>query len=229
MPFPGWCVHGRLTLYGTPNGVRIGGMIAILGTPALSHARRRRHEDTRREILDAAWSLAEEMGIGGVSIRELARRVGLRAPSLYTYIASKDELFDAMFVEGYLQLEEAAERWTDETEELQPEQALAAVLVEWIRFCQASPARYQLMFTRAVPGWAPSAEAYAVSQRLYRKMAENLASLGISGDADVDLYTAMSAGLAAQQIANDPTGDRWVRLAPAAAHLLMSQAQRRNP
>lgn len=195
---------------------------------AQDHPRRRRHEETRREILDAAWSLAEEVGFEGMSLREIARRVGLRAPSLYTYVASRDDLLDSLFMEGYLQLEEEARHWTDRIELLDPEEALATILSEWIRFCQASLPRYQLMFTRAIPGWAPSPEAYAVSRRQYRTMERSLARLGISGQAEIDLFTAVSAGLAAQQMANDPDGDRWLRLAPAAARLLAAETDRRN-
>lgn len=203
-------------------------MSAVSASTA-DHPRRRRHEETRREILDTAWELAEDVGIGGVSLREIARRVGLRAPSLYTYVASKDDLLDALFVEGYLQMEEAARRWRDRIEGLEPEEALATLLAEWIRFCQASLPRYQLMFTRSVPGWVPSPEAYDVSQRQYRMMEDSLARLGISRGAGLDLFTAVSAGLAAQQMANDPDGDRWLRLAPAAARLMVGDLTRSEP
>ena len=67
----------------------------------MTTARSRRHEATRREILDAAWAQAEELGIAAISLREVAAAVGMRAPSLYTYFASKDAIYDAMFAEGY--------------------------------------------------------------------------------------------------------------------------------
>ncbi len=51
--------------------------------------RTRRREATRQEIVDAAWTLAREQGLAGLSLRELARQVGMRAPSLYSYFPSK--------------------------------------------------------------------------------------------------------------------------------------------
>ena len=57
----------------------------------------RRHEVARREIIDAAWAQAEKVGIAAMSLRDLGRAVGMRAPSLYTYFASKDAIYDAMF------------------------------------------------------------------------------------------------------------------------------------
>jgi AcrR family transcriptional regulator len=190
--------------------------------------RDRRRIETAREILDAAWRLAEQSGIAGLSFREVARAVGMQAPSLYTYFDSKDDLHDAMFAEGYRQLGEAVTEWTTQVEGLDPDEALGTVIGLWIRFCQESIARYQIMFTRAIPGWTPSAGAYAISQREYARMAAELEPFGISEPDDLDLYTAVASGLAAQQIANDPEGDRWVRLAPTAARMLLDDITRRN-
>lgn len=190
--------------------------------------RERRRRDTGRDILDAAWRLAEETGIAGLSFREVARAVGMQAPSLYTYFDSKDALHDAMFAEGYRQLGETVTGWTAQVDGLDPADALGTVIGLWIEFCQASIARYQIMFTRAIPGWRPSDDAYAVSQQVYEQMTVELESLGISDPEDVDLYTAVASGLAAQQIANDPQGDRWVRLAPTAARMLLHDIQMRN-
>ncbi len=194
----------------------------------MTSIRERRRRDTGRDILDAAWRLAEETGIAGLSFREVAREVGMQAPSLYTYFDSKDALHDAMFAEGYRQLGEAVTDWTAEVEGLDPVHALSTVVTRWVGFCQQSIARYQIMFTRAIPGWRPSEDAYAVSREVYAQMTAALAGLGITKPEDVDLYTAVASGLAAQQIANEPGGDRWVRLAPAAAQMLLHDIQTRN-
>jgi AcrR family transcriptional regulator len=190
--------------------------------------RQRRHAQTRREILDAAWQIAEQNGIAGLSFREVARAVGMQAPSLYTYFDSKDALFDAMFAEGYNQLGGAVSGWSDEVAADEPVDALGTVLGNWIHFCQASLARYQLMFTKALPGWMPSEAAYAVSVDEYERMRVALGNIGITTTNDLDLYTAVASGLAAQQMANDPTGDRWVRLAPTAARMFLDDMARRN-
>lgn len=194
----------------------------------MTSIRERRRKETGREILDAAWELAEDTGIAGLSFREVARAVGMQAPSLYTYFDSKDALYDAMFAEGYRQLGEAIDEWDELSEDAEPADMLAAVIAQWIRFCQASIARYQIMFTRAIPGWRPSEEAYAASQDVYEQMTTGLGPLGIATTEDLDLYTAVASGLAAQQMANDPDGDRWVRLAPTAARMLLDEINRRT-
>lgn len=196
------------------------------------HARRttdlraRRHEQTRREILEAAWALAEEHGIAGLSLREVARAVGMRAPSLYTYFPSKDAIYDAMFAEGYRALLELYRDLEHTAEPSERRTILVGAVERFVTFCQESPARYQLMFTRAVPGWEPAPEAYAVSLDSYGQMTASLARLGISGDRALDLFTAVSAGLAGQQLANDPSGDRWRRLAGPAVEMLVDHLDR---
>lgn len=50
--------------------------------------------DRHREVLREAMKLVAERGYQGASLRELARRVGMRQPSLYHYFRSKEELVD---------------------------------------------------------------------------------------------------------------------------------------
>ena len=56
-----------------------------------------RRQARLEEILATAWGIAKEQGLAGVSLHEVARRVGLRQPSLYAYVESKNGLYDAMF------------------------------------------------------------------------------------------------------------------------------------
>jgi hypothetical protein len=53
-------------------------------------------------------------------------------------------------------------------------------------------------------------------------MSERLGALGIDDPRDVDLLTALTSGLAAQQLANDPGGERWRRLCRDAAQMFHS-------
>ena len=174
---------------------------------------RRRHRRTE-EIIAAAWTLAERDGIASLSLRDLAAAVGMRAPSLYEYFDGKDAIHDAMFAEGWTALRRHMEGRTAPTDD--PTAALIAGTEAFLDFCAASLPRYQLMFTRAVPGWEPGESAYAVSQSYYATFVADLAAVGVVDPADVDLFAAIGAGLAAQQAANDPGGDRYRRLVPAA-------------
>ncbi len=184
--------------------------------------RTRRRDQTRAEILVAAWELAERDGIASLSLRDLAAGVGMRAPSLYTYFDDKAAIYDAMFAEGYQQLDETLASLPAGGD---ARERLTAAIEAFLGFCMASTSRYQLMFTRAVPDWQPSDDAYAASVASYERMVADLEAASVVGDEAVDLWTALTAGLAAQQVANDPGGDRWVRLAPRAAAMFLAHVE----
>lgn len=196
----------------------------MTATPA-TDVRTRRREQTRREILDAAWRLAEEHGIAGLSLRDLAAAVGMRAPSLYTYFDRKGAIYDEMFAAGYRELMAVTREIEPDPDD--PVGTLATAAETFVDFCRASIPRYQLMFTRAVPDWEPSPEAYQVSLTHFAAVTERMAALGVTEQEDLDLYTALVSGLASQQLANDPHGDRWRRLAHHAAAMFVAHVNER--
>lgn len=196
-------------------------------SPPRSVARRRAR--TQQEILAACWEVAAEDGLAGLSLGRVAAAVGMRAPSLYSYFDSKAAILDALFADGY---EELDRRMAPVESQLPPGFDAAGELAwafrEFVGFAQENPARYQLMFTMAVPGWRPSAEAYAASQRSYGHVEAFVRSRGITTADDMDLYTAVSTGLAVQQMANDPHGDRWSRRSEEVMQMLLDHIGRRT-
>lgn len=175
-------------------------------------------DQTRAEIVAAAWQLAARDGVAAISLRDLAAKVGMRAPSLYTYFASKDAIYDAMFADGWRQL---GDHMGDVETIEDPEQRLREGVRRFLAFCAADLARYQLLLTHAVPGWRPSAQAYAVSVAHQERMVRGLAPLGLDQPQLLDLFMSLTAGLAAQHAANDPGGDRYLRLADRAIDMFL--------
>lgn len=67
---------------------------------------------TRELILDVAERLFATRGVDGVAVRDLARELGLTAPSLYNHFASKQALYDAVLERGLRPiLELISEAW----------------------------------------------------------------------------------------------------------------------
>src|SRR5437762_13275506 len=104
--------------------------------------RAERHEATRAEILEAAWEIVRAEGLAALNLRDVAARVGMRAPSLYSYFDSKHAIYDAMFAEGNRALSERAP-------ELQPgedpETAIRRRARAYVEFATEDAARYQLL------------------------------------------------------------------------------------
>ena len=64
-------------------------LLTMLGTPNRDRVAERRAA-RRREILDAAWAIAREVGLTQITLRDVAERVGMQAPSLYTPLRLQD-------------------------------------------------------------------------------------------------------------------------------------------
>jgi AcrR family transcriptional regulator len=177
-----------------------------------------RREAARSQILEHAWELARERGLLGFSLRDLARRLGMAAPSLYSYFDSKAALYDAMFADGYRAFLAVAR---PPAEDLRTEMLAGAR--RFAAFAQADPVRYQLLYQRTIPGWEPSSESYALAQQAYELDFAPMRDLGLVRQEDLDLVSGVVAGLVAQQMANEPRTDRWVRLLDVAIDLLMQR------
>jgi AcrR family transcriptional regulator len=192
----------------------------LAGTRVPGSRRDARRDQTRAEVLAAAWTLVRSHGLAGLSMRDLGEAVGMRAQSVYSYFPSKDAIYDAMFRQGYEEF--LAWMARDDDPELPPLAALRRTAHRHFAFCTADPVRYQLLFQRTIPGFEPSPESYAVAVTAIDRLTVELARAGITDPEAVDLATAVITGLTSQQLANDPGGDRWERLVDRSVTMLVA-------
>src|SRR5207344_626507 len=145
--------------------------------------RAERHEAIRREILDAAWDAAHETSIAGLTLRDIATRVGMQQPSLYSHFASKQAIYDAMFKQAW-------QTYLDDARSAvgglpaQPRPRLIAIAEHYFDFAVADLPRHQLMDVNVVPNFQPSPEAYAPAVQVYHEMLGHLRGMGITRDED---------------------------------------------
>ena len=116
--------------------------------------RAERHEAIRREILDAAWDAAHETSIAGLTLRDIATRVGMQQPSLYSHFASKQAIYDAMFKQAWqIYLDDA--RSAADALPAEPRPRLIAMAEHYFDFAVADLPRHQLMDVNVVPNFRP--------------------------------------------------------------------------
>jgi AcrR family transcriptional regulator len=180
----------------------------VLGKPHVDRIAKRR-EAVRAEILEAAWAVAREQGLGALTLREVATRVGMRTPSLYSHFDSKNAIYDAMYGQAWREFLAVVDGRALPAD---PRAALKQMAMTFFDFSVADLARFQLMNQRSVPGFEPTAANYAPAVEAFEGMVHELARIGITDPADVDMFTALIGGFVDQQLANDPGGTRWRRL-----------------
>jgi len=162
-----------------------------------------RRARAQREILDAAWAVMAREGVAALSVREVARSVGIRQQSLTYYYPTKQALLDALFADGFADLRQRFDALPASTD---PAEGVVDVAIAFVDHCVARPAAYHLMFQGTVPGFEPSEESHAVALTVLDELLERLAAAGVSEPADVALVRCVMSGVAAEQIANDPAG-----------------------
>jgi AcrR family transcriptional regulator len=166
--------------------------------------------------------VARQNGIAGLTLREVALRVGMQPPSLYSHFESKNAIYDAMFAQGWQQ---AIDHFAVAGARLpaDPRRRLEYIATTFFEFATADSARYLLLNVRVLPDFTPSAEAYAVAVECFGQLRRALRSIGITRNGDLDVFTSLLTGLVSQQQANEPGGTRWRRLVPRVMQMYADQ------
>ncbi len=185
-----------------------------------------RRAAAERKILDAAWTLMAGEGVAALSVREVARSVGLRQQSLTHYFPTKQALLDALFADGFADLRRVLDQVPVNED---PVEAVAAVAEAVVDHCARHPARYHLMLQRTVPGFAPSARSHSVALGVLGVLVERLAAAGVTEASDVALVRGLISGLAAEQIANEPDGRSYVGQAARGVRVLLAALRTVEP
>jgi AcrR family transcriptional regulator len=170
---------------------------------------RRRHE-TVEEILEIARDVMTEEGVNGLSLAEVARRLGVQPPSIYKYFPSLMAVYDALFLRGQ------AEHLAVMRQAMAGADPGLPTLIRGLeaggRWALANRALAQLLFWRPVPSFEPSTAAFAVSVEMVALQRAALADAVAAGqlgpeadsDAAVDLVSTLIAGVVGQAMANEP-------------------------
>src|SRR4051812_20528768 len=101
----------------------------------------------RREILDAAGDLLTVASAGqAVTLRAIARRAGIAAPSIYRHFADRDAVLAALVQESFEELATAAQAAVQAAPDAAA--AVRAVCSAYVTFAREHPGRYRILFER---------------------------------------------------------------------------------
>src|SRR3954451_21067929 len=119
----------------------------------------------RDGILNAARQIMQTGGSPALSMRALAEAVGVRAPTLYDYFASKEDVMNAVFMQGADLL---AGQFQGELETTEPGlQRLIRIGIVYRQFGIENPDLYQLLFAKLDQSFIPGEEQRMASKGLF--------------------------------------------------------------
>ncbi|MEU6670911.1 TetR/AcrR family transcriptional regulator [Streptomyces sp. NPDC046727] len=140
-------------------------------------ARARARQEVTAAIKEAARRQLAEEGAAKLSLRAVARELGMVSSALYRYFPSRDDLLTALIIDAYDSLGEAAERARDAVPDAPP-------TVRWIAVCEAvrgwaltHPHEYALIYGSPVPGYSAPQTTVRAAARV------GMALIGIVRDA----------------------------------------------
>lgn len=126
------------------------------------------------EIMDAGRAELDASGAAALSLRAVARRLGMVASGIYRYFPSRDSLLTALIVDAYEDIGETArqadraagsaggtpmDRW----------RVVASALRAWAR---THPSRWALVYGSPVPGYSAPQETVASALQVIQVMAD---------------------------------------------------------
>jgi len=104
----------------------------------------RQKEETRTNILDAAYAIVKEEGWQGLSMRKIADKIEYTAPIIYEYFSNKDAILQELTGKGFIKLAKELEKAKAKFEK--PEEQLEAMWMGYWDFAFTDTEMYQVMF-----------------------------------------------------------------------------------
>jgi AcrR family transcriptional regulator len=118
-----------------------------------------RRVDLHAAIKDAAWTqIADHGGAAALSLRAIARELGITAPAIYNYYRRRDDLVTALVIDAFTSFGDAQLTARDTAPATDPAGRLTALGLAYRQWALANRPRYQLIFGAPVPGYEPPLE-----------------------------------------------------------------------
>lgn len=146
-------------------------------SPVLQGARQRARAEITAEITAAARRQLAVRGASELSLRAVARELGMVSSGIYRYVASRDDLLTMLIVEAYDSLGAAVERDVAASSARAPASRFASAAASIRTWALERPNEYALIYGSPVPGYAAPQDTIGPAARV------TLALAGIVVDA----------------------------------------------
>ncbi len=144
--------------------------------------RQESREQIEARIIELGRRQLVDRGAAGLSVRAIARDLGMVSSAVYRYVSSRDELLTLLLVDAYSDLADTVDRARETVGDLWSEDVIA-IARETRRWAVAHPARWALLYGSPVPGYhAPAERTVAVGTRVVAALFDAVAAGIATGD-----------------------------------------------
>ena len=119
--------------------------------------RQESREQIEARIVELGRRQLVDRGAAGLSVRAIARDLGMVSSAVYRYVSSRDELLTMLLVDAYSDLADAVDRARESVGDLWSDDVIAIARATR-RWAIAHPARWALLYGSPVPGYHAPAE-----------------------------------------------------------------------
>ncbi len=139
-------------------------------TTTVTGARARARAEVRAAILAAAVERVASDGANDLSLRAVARDVGMVSSAIYRYFSSRDELLTALIIEAYDSLGDHTERHVESTSGRPPAARWVEAALAIRSWALAHRNDYALIYGTPIPGYAAPDDTVASGTRVSRAL-----------------------------------------------------------
>ncbi len=182
--------------------------------------RERIREATFEEIKSTAWKQIAGQGVASLSLRAIAREMGITAPGLYRYYQSRDALVTALIIEAFNSFSDTLEISINSCKPDDHVWRFRAICRAYFQWAVSNQQKYTLLFGTPVPGYVLDKQAGPAAQRGFLILQSVIGQAYVAGKIKGDAVTVrMPASLKAQYGVLKKYG---VPFTPVVTHLALS-------
>lgn len=166
--------------------------------PAPSGARARARAEITSEILAAGRRQLADVGAAQLSLRAVARELGMVSSAVYRYVESRDELLTLLIIDAYDSLGDAAEKAAAASRRRSPRNRWVDVALAVRTWAIEHPNEYALLYGSPVPGYQAPEDTVVPGTRVSRALVAIVADATASGPLAPALALDLSTATARQ-------------------------------
>jgi AcrR family transcriptional regulator len=129
------------------------------------------HGDLKNALINAGVKILARDGVGGLSLRKVAKQAGVSHAAPYAHFADKQALIAAISTEGFKQLYSQIET-VKQAYQANPETLLIEVAWAYVQFALNEPDRFKLMFSSVLEKEKEYPDFVEISLKNFRQSVE---------------------------------------------------------